>query len=87
MAKGTKLFLTESHLDHEKTTRWWPTLTAVIGPVLLVLVLLGLAGKWWTAPRISAPPSRNWEPAVAQAELWKEKGDLYRAWSYYAEGA
>src|SRR5437867_10610088 len=78
---------TESHLDHEKTASWPSTLTALIGPVLLVLVLLGLTGKWWTAPRISAPASRNWEPALAQAELSKEKGDLYRAWSYYAEGA
>src|SRR5947208_6908375 len=78
---------TESHLDHEKIASWRPTLTALIGPVLLVLVLLGLAGKWWTAPRISAPASRNWEPALAQAELSKEKGDLYRAWSYYAESA
>ena len=78
---------TESHLDHEKTASWRPTLTALIGPVLLVLVLLGLPGKWWTVPRLSAPASRNWEPALAQAELSKEKGDLYRAWSYYAESA
>jgi hypothetical protein len=78
---------TESHRDHEKTTSWSSTLTALIGPVLLVLVVLGLAVKWWAVPRISAPPAREWEPAVAQAELSKEKGDLYRAWSYYAEGA
>ena len=78
---------TESRLDHEKTASWSSTLTALICPVLLVLVVFGLAVKWWAVPRVSAPPGRNWEPAVAQAELSKEKGDLYRAWSYYAEGA
>jgi hypothetical protein len=79
------VIFTESHLDHDKTA--WSTLTAVVGPVLLVLVILGLAVRWWTAPRISDRPLRNWEPAVAQAELWKDKGDLYRAWSYYADTA
>ena len=74
-------------LVKEKITRWWSNLTPVVGPVLLVLALLGLAVKWWTAPQVSERPVRSWEPALAQAKLWKEKGDLYRASSYYAQAA
>ncbi len=65
----------------------WSSLTATIGPVLLLLVFLGLAVKWWTAPQVSERPVRSWEPALVQAKLWKEKGDLYRASSYYARAA
>ncbi|HET8563796.1 MAG TPA: hypothetical protein VFM35_07995 [Candidatus Binatia bacterium] len=53
----------------------------------MLLFFLGLAAKWWTAPRVSERPFRNWKPEVAQAELWKEKGDLYRATTYYAYAA
>ena len=78
---------TESHLDKERTPGWGSTLITVGGLVLLLLFFLGLAAKWWTAPRVSEPPFRNWKPEVAQAELWREKGDLYRATTYYAYAA
>lgn len=59
----------------------------VAGLVLLVLVFLGLAVQWWTPPRVSERSFRSWEPALVQAELRKEKGDLYRASNYYARAA
>lgn len=78
---------TGSDLDQEKKRKRWANFIAVIGPVLLVLFFWGLAVKWWTDPHVYRRPVRGWLSAFAQAELLREKGDLYGASSYYAMAA
>lgn len=70
--------------DQEKKLRWWSTLIAVTGPVLLILFLWGLATKFWTDPYAFQRPVRGWLWPFSQAERLRDKGDLYGASNYYA---
>ena len=60
----------------------------ILGPVMLVLVFLGLVLLRWTEPpKDTERAIIAWERALEQAEISSKEGDLYRASSFYAYAA
>lgn len=79
---------TKPHFNQDRKLWWWSPAINYIGPVILPLLLFGLLlASWWMRLDIQEREFPDWRPVLTQAELSREKGDLYQAKYLYSLAA